>query len=99
MNWSRHFLKYLKRSSIVLAALLMLAGCSLAPDEPVTRASLDRSTIYSRFVIEESPEILMFVLNKKGEAVVRATYRNVPIYLKVFATSTGLVWYAYPREQ
>ncbi len=89
-------MKYLQRFSYVLIIIAILS-CSLPPDVPVTKEALDNAKLYERFVIEESPETLIHVLNKKGEMVVRATYRNTPIYIKIFATSRGLLWYAYPR--
>jgi len=89
-------MKYLQKLSLVFLLATLLA-CSLPPDVPVTKETLDNSKIYDRFVIEESPETLIYVLNKKGEIVVRATYRNTPIYIKIFATSRGLLWYVYPR--
>lgn len=70
----------------------------MPPDVPVTKEALDNTKLYSTFVIEESPEALIYVLNKNGEAVVRANYRGLPVYLKIYATSRGIVWYVYPRE-
>jgi len=90
--------KYLKKFSLLIIVLIAVS-CSLPPDVPVTKEAIDNTKLYSRFVIEESPEALAFALNKNGEAVVRATYKNVPIYIKVFATSKGILWYVYPRER
>ncbi len=90
--------KLLKKISILIV-LLAFFSCSLPPDVPVTKEAIDKTKLYSRFVIEESPDTLVYALNKNGEAVVRATYRNTPIYIKIFATSKGILWYVYPRER
>lgn len=92
----RRLMRYLAKFSLLLL-LLFAFGCSIAPDVPVTKEALDNTKLYERFVIEESPDTLIHVLNKKGEMVVRATYRNTPVYIKIFATSRGILWYVYPR--
>lgn len=91
-------MKFLKKLSL-FAVVFLTFSCSLPPDVPVTREALDNTNLYKRFVIEESPDVLVYVLNKNGEAIVRATYKNTPIYIKVFATSKGILWYVYPRER
>lgn len=93
-----HKIKRINKALLILS-MLLLFSCSLPPDVPVTKEALDNTKLYSRFVIEESPDVLLYALNKNGEIVVRATYRNVPIYIKVFATSKGILWYVYPRER
>lgn len=92
----KQLMRYLLRFSIILI-FIFFVSCSLPPDVPVTKEALDNTRLYERFVIEESPETLIYVLNKKGEIVVRATYRNIPVYIKIFATSRGILWYVYPR--
>jgi hypothetical protein len=76
-----------------------MLACSLPPDVFVTKQKLDDTRLYSRFVIEENSDAIIYALNQKGEVVVRAYYRNVPVYIKVFATSKGILWYVYPRER
>lgn len=88
----------LRKSINLLLIVLVLSACSLPPDVPVTKETLDKTGLYSNFVIEETPEAIVHILNENGEAVVRATYRNVPVYLKIYATSKGIIWYVYPRE-
>lgn len=85
--------------ALILSLSLLLFSCSLPPDKPLTAEDIDNTRLYNRFVIEESPDVLLYALNKNGEAIVRATYRNVPVYIKVFATSKGILWYVYPRER
>ena len=85
----------------LLLLLTLLAGCSLAPEQPVTRAELMRTNIYNRFVVEESPEELLYALNTRGEVVVESK-RNIPgrefnIYLKLLATADGIEVLEYDR--
>ena len=91
------------RPLVVAASLLatVLAGCSLAPEQPVTRAELMKTNIYNRFIIEESPEELLYALNTRGEVVVESK-RNIPgkefnIYLKLLATADGVEVLEYDR--
>ena len=90
--------RYLRNLSALLAAACLVA-CSLAPDIPVTKESLAQVKLFERFVIEENPETIAFALNKEGETVVRAMFRNQPVYIKIFATSKGIIYYVYPRER
>ena len=85
------------------AALLLtlLVGCSLAPPQPVTRMELQKTRIYDMFIIEESPEELLYALNTRGEVIVESK-RNIPgkdikIYLKLLATAEGLEVVIYDR--
>lgn len=90
-------MKYLKMFSFALFVFVVVS-CSLPPDVPVTVEAIDKTNLYNRFAIEESQDVVVHALNKNGVAVVRATYKNVPVYIKVFATSKGILWYVYPRE-
>lgn len=86
---------------VVLLTLALLAGCSLAPERPVTRQELMKTNIYNRFIVEESPEELLYALNTRGEVVVESR-RNIPgkefdIYLKLLATADGLEVLEYDR--
>lgn len=86
---------------VVLLALTLLAGCSLAPERPVTRQELMKTNIYNKYVVEESPEELLYALNTRGEVVVESK-RNIPgrefnIYLKLLATADGLEVLEYDR--
>lgn len=84
-----------------LLSLLLLAGCSLAPEQPVTRADLIKTKVYNRYVIDESPEELLYALNTRGEVVVESK-RPVPggelnVYVKLLATADGLEVLEYER--
>ncbi len=74
--------------TILLVSLLL--ACSLPPDKPVTRKELGQSGIYRTFKIEESPEEVLNALNMEGEVVLKGTYRDRPVYIKILATSDGL---------
>ena len=86
---------------LVALLLLILTGCSIAPDPPVTRIELMRTGIYTKYVVEESPEELLYALNTRGEVVVESK-RNIPnktfnIYLKLLATGDGIEVLEYDR--
>ena len=86
--------------SILLVAVL--AACSIAPDNPVTREELMRTQMFKRYVIDESPEQILNVLNTQGEVILEGK-RNVqggktaPVYIKVLATALGLEVSDYER--
>ncbi len=84
----------------VLAALLLIS-CSLPPLQPVTRVELMKTRIYNKYIIEESPEELLYALNTRGEVVVEG-HRNIPgrdfpIFVKLLATSDGVHVLEYDR--
>ena len=89
------------RSMIVVLLLTVLVGCSLAPEQPVTRIELMRTGIYEKYIVEESPEELLYALNTRGEVVVESR-RNTQgkefnIYLKLLATANGIEVLEYDR--
>ena len=89
------------RSMIVALLLTLLVGCSLAPEQPVTRVELMKTNIYNKYIVEESPEELLYALNTRGEVVVESK-RNIPnkefnIYLKLLATADGIEVLEYDR--
>lgn len=87
--------------SLVVAACLLLA-CALPPDKPVTREELMKTRIYQKFIIVESPEQVLDMLNTYGEAVLEAK-RNIPgkdypVHVKLLATSEGIEVVDYDRR-
>ncbi|MDH3454278.1 MAG: hypothetical protein OEL80_03950 [Desulfuromonadales bacterium] len=84
----------------VLAALL-LSACSLPPLQPVTRVELMKTRIYNRYLIDESPEELLYALNTRGEIIVEGKRnipgRDFPVYVKLLATSEGVHVNEYDR--
>lgn len=84
----------------VLAAFLLIS-CSLPPLSPVTRMELMKTRIYNKYIIEESPEELLYALNTRGEIIVEGKRnipgRDFPIYVKLLATSEGVHVNEYDR--
>jgi len=91
----------IRSATVATLLLILLAGCSLAPEQPVTRAELMKTKVYNRYVIEESPEELLYALNTHGEVIVESK-RLIPggelnIYLKLLATADGVEVLEYER--
>ncbi len=91
----------MKRLLLLLLPSLLLAGCSLAPEMPVTRKDLMSTGVFQKYVIEESPEELLYSLNTRGEVVITAI-RNTPnrqfnVYVKLLATANGVHVLEYDR--
>ena len=86
--------------SLIVVAILMLV-CALPPDKPVTREDLMKTRIYQKFLITESPEQILDLLNTHGEAILSAK-RNIPgkdflVHVKILATSEGIEVMDYDR--
>ncbi len=82
----------MKTSVHIVAGLLLLlaAACSLPPERTVTKEQLYNTSIYNYYVIKDSPESVLNALNREGEVVLEAKYKETPVYLKITATSGGL---------
>ena len=87
----------LKYKAVVLLVCILLTACSLPPEKIVTRKVLLGSGVYSGFKIAESPEQILNALNMEGEVVVKAHEGNRPVYVKILATSDGLLVSSYDR--
>ncbi len=87
----------MRRVFLILLAAGLLAGCSLPPEQPLSRQELDRTRIYRAFEIEESPEAVLNALNREGEVVLEGFYRKRPVYIKLLATSEGIEVSHYNR--
>ena len=89
-------------SLVVLSlAVFLLISCSLPPQQPVTRRELMKTRIYNKYIIDESPEELLYALNTRGEVIVEGK-RNIPgkdllIYVKLMATTDGIHINEYDR--
>ena len=86
--------------TVVLAAFLLIS-CSLPPLEPVTRQSLMKTRVYNKYIIEESPEEILYALNTRGEIIIEGK-RNIPgrefhVYVKLMATTDGIHINEYDR--
>ena len=78
-------------ASILLCMLLFAAGCSLAPEKPVTRNELYKTNVFSEFAIKDSPESVLVTLNRDGEVVLEGKSRyGEEYFIKILATGSGL---------
>lgn len=85
----------------LLLFLFVVSACALPPEKPVTREELLRTGIYQKFIIEESPEQVLDMLNTYGEAILEGK-RNVPgkdypVNIKMLATAEGIEVIDYDR--
>lgn len=73
----------------VLLIASMLTSCALPPETPVTRQQLMRTGIYQKYIIEDSPEQVLDMLNTYGEAILKGKRnipgKNFPVDLKLLA--------------
>lgn len=86
---------------LLILATFLLISCSLPPVQPVTRVELMKTRMYNKYIIEESPEEILYALNTRGEVIVEGK-RNVPgtdilIYVKMMATTDGIIINEYDR--
>ena len=70
--------------------VLIVSGCSLPPERPITKEELYRTGIYNQYTIKESPERVLAALNREGEVVLEAQYKNQPVFIKLMATNKGV---------
>ena len=76
---------------ICFLVLIIVSGCSMPPEKPVTRQELYKTNIFSEFVIKDSPQSVLATLNRDGEAVLEGRSRyGEEFYIKILATNTGL---------
>lgn len=85
----------------LLLTVFMVSACALPPEKPVTREELMRTGIYQKFIIEDSPEQVLNMLNTYGEAILKGK-RNVPgkdypVDIKLLATAEGIEVLDYDR--
>lgn len=74
--------------SMVLISLL--AACSWAPERPFTKEQLYSTGIYTYYTLNDSPESVLAEINKKGEAILDAKYRNRAVWIKILGKIDGL---------
>jgi hypothetical protein len=76
---------------ILLLTLLAAAACSITPDKTVTRQELYKTSVFSEFVIKDSPESVLATLNRDGEVVLEGKSRYGDEYfIKILATNHGI---------
>jgi len=86
---------------LLLIVLFLVSACALPPEKAVTREELFRTGLYQQFLIEESPEQVLNMLNTYGEAIIEGK-RNVPgkdypVNIKMLATAEGIEILDYDR--
>ena len=86
---------------LLILATFLLLSCSMPPIQPVTRVELMKTRLYNKYIIDESPEEILYALNTRGEVIVEGK-RNVPgidilIYVKMMATTDGIYINEYDR--
>ena len=78
------------RYCLLVALFALLCACALPPERPVTKEQLYQTQIYTYYTIKDSPESVLNAINKEGEVVLEAKYKETPVYIKILATSKGL---------
>lgn len=79
------------KNIILSVIVLMFCGaCSLPPERPFTKEQLYKTGIYTYFTVNDSPESVLAAINKEGEVVLDARYRNRPVWLKILGKREGL---------
>lgn len=71
--------------------MMLCAACSLAPEKPFTKDELYKTGIYTYFTVNDSPESVLSAINKDGEVILDAKYRNRPVWIKILGKLDGLV--------
>jgi hypothetical protein len=80
----------MKPLSALFVILCVCAGCSLAPEKPFTKDQLYKTGIYTYFTVEDSPESVLSAINKDGEVVLSAKYRNRDVLIKLLGKIEGI---------
>lgn len=75
--------------ALYLAAILC-SSCSLAPEKAFTKDELYKTGIYTYFTVNDSPESVLSAINKEGEAILDAKYRNRPVWIKLLGKLDGI---------
>lgn len=77
-----------------LSALFMIisicAACSLPPEKPFTKEQIYKTGIYTYYTIEDSPESVLSAINKDGEVILSAKYRNRDVWIKLLGKIQGI---------
>lgn len=74
----------------LLFTLFLCAACSLAPERPFTKDELYKTGIYTYFTVNDSPESVLSAINKDGEVILDAKYRNRPVWIKILGKLEGM---------
>lgn len=88
----------MKKSLLFVCCLLIFAaGCSLPPERPFTKQELYKTGVYNYYTINESPESVLAAINKDGEVVLEAKYKDRPIFIKILGMNSGLQVYVIEK--
>lgn len=74
----------------LLFTLVVSAACSLSPEKPFTKEDLYKTGIYTYFTVNDSPESVLSAINKDGEVILDAKYRNRPVWIKILGKLEGM---------
>jgi hypothetical protein len=80
----------MKILSAFFLVVCMCAACSLAPEKPFTKEQLYKTGIYTYFTVDDSPESVISALNKDGEVILSAKYRNRDVWIKLLGKIEGI---------
>lgn len=80
----------MKSLSVLFLILCTCAACSLPPEKPFTKEQLYKTGIYTYYTIEDSPESVLSAVNKDGEVVLNAKYRNRDVWIKLLGKIDGI---------
>ncbi|MBC7961984.1 MAG: hypothetical protein H7Y05_03455 [Steroidobacteraceae bacterium] len=80
----------MKLLTALILTLVACTACSLAPEKPFTKDELYKTGIYTYFTVNDSPESVLSAINKDGEVVLDAKYRNRAVWIKILGKLEGL---------
>jgi hypothetical protein len=81
----------------VVMMAMFLGACSLPPERAVTKDELYKTGIYNYYTIKESPESVLAAINREGEVVLDAKFKDRQVQIKILATNTGLKLFFFDR--
>jgi len=74
----------------LLFSIVACAACSLPPERPFTKEDLYKTGIYTYFTVNDSPESVLSAINKDGEVILDAKYRNRAVWIKLLGKTDGM---------
>lgn len=74
----------------LLLTFIICSACSLPPERPFTKDELYKTGIYTYFTVNDSPESVLSAINKDGEVILDAKYRNRAVWIKILGKLEGL---------
>ncbi len=80
----------MKLLSAFFLILCLCGACSLPPEKPFTKEQLYKTGIYTYYTVEDSPESVLSAINKDGEVVLSAKYRNRDVWIKLLGKIEGI---------